>query len=85
MPTSVTLDDHFAAFVAAQVATGRYSSASDVIREALELMEGIQRQRTDLHESIMQGIEDADAGRVQDLDIFIEELIAEIKVAHAAE
>lgn len=37
--TSVSLSDHFATFVDAQVQTGRYGSASDVVRAGLRLLE----------------------------------------------
>ncbi|WP_158726689.1 type II toxin-antitoxin system ParD family antitoxin [Tomitella fengzijianii] len=35
--TSTTLDDHCAAFLADQVGTGRYRSASEVVRAGLRL------------------------------------------------
>ncbi|RZJ70482.1 type II toxin-antitoxin system ParD family antitoxin [Flavobacterium sp.] len=37
--TSVLLGDHFENFVNEEVASGRYSSASDVVRSALRLLE----------------------------------------------
>jgi antitoxin ParD1/3/4 len=37
--TSFNLGDHFAGFIDAQVKTGRFSSASDVVREGLRLLE----------------------------------------------
>lgn len=33
--TSVSLGEHFSSFIEAQVAEGRYNSASDVVRAAL--------------------------------------------------
>ncbi|MBU3660823.1 MAG: type II toxin-antitoxin system ParD family antitoxin [Flavobacteriales bacterium] len=37
--TSVLLGDHFNNFINNEVASGRYSSASDVVRSALRLLE----------------------------------------------
>jgi antitoxin ParD1/3/4 len=37
--TSMLLGDHFEQFIEEQIATGRFSSASEVIRTALRLME----------------------------------------------
>jgi antitoxin ParD1/3/4 len=37
--TSILLGDHFTNFISSEVASGRYSSASDVVRSALRLLE----------------------------------------------
>jgi antitoxin ParD1/3/4 len=76
MPSSYTLGDHFEAFVKAQLASGRYSSASEVIRDALRLMEERERGRAALHAALMEGVGDADAGRVRDADVVFAALIS---------
>jgi antitoxin ParD1/3/4 len=39
MPSSYTLGKHFEDFIAAQIASGRYASASEVIRSGLRRLE----------------------------------------------
>ncbi len=38
MPSSYTLESHFEAFVQAQLSSGRYNNASEVLRDALVAM-----------------------------------------------
>jgi antitoxin ParD1/3/4 len=54
--TSVTLSDHFNQFVEEQVASGRYASASEVIREGLRLVEERERRLGDLNAAIDAGL-----------------------------
>lgn len=42
--TSILLGDHFNKFINNEVASGRYSSASDVVRSALRLLELEERK-----------------------------------------
>jgi antitoxin ParD1/3/4 len=42
--TSILLGDHFNKFITSEVASGRYSSASDVVRSALRLLELEERK-----------------------------------------
>ena len=39
MPSSYAIGDHFEQFIKTQLESGRYSSASEVVRDALRLME----------------------------------------------
>jgi antitoxin ParD1/3/4 len=43
--TSILLGDHFNTFINNEVASGRYSSASDVVRSALRLLE-VEEKKT---------------------------------------
>jgi len=45
MPSSYAVGDHFEQFISQQVQTGRYASASELVREALRLLETRERLR----------------------------------------
>lgn len=53
--TSFSIGDHFAEFIAAQVEQGRYSSASDVVRAALRLLEEREAKLTALRAALVEG------------------------------
>ena len=79
MPSSYTLGKHFEAFVQAQLASGRYNNASEVLRDALRLMEERERKLAALDAAIERGIADSEAGRVHDLDEVTGEVLAELE------
>ena len=83
MPTSYTLGKHFEAFVQAQLASGRYNNASEVIRDALRLMEDRERKLTALDIAIERGMADINTGNVTDADTVFDRL--EAKYARLAE
>ncbi|MFN2568961.1 MAG: type II toxin-antitoxin system ParD family antitoxin [Candidatus Dormibacteria bacterium] len=45
MPSSYVVGDHFGEFIKHQIASGRYASASEVIRDALRLLEEQEKVR----------------------------------------
>lgn len=53
--TSVALNDHFADFVDNQVDSGRYGSASDVVRAGLRLLEEHEVRIKALQDALMAG------------------------------
>jgi antitoxin ParD1/3/4 len=53
--TSVILSDHFEQFIEAQVAKGRYGSASEVIRNALRLMEEREQELEWIRAELIKG------------------------------
>jgi antitoxin ParD1/3/4 len=76
MPSSYTLGQHFEAFIQAQLASGRYKDASEVVRDALGLMEERQRRLAAFDAAIERGTADIEAGRVRDADAVFDELEA---------
>ena len=55
--TSILLGDHFATFINSQVQTGRYGSASDVVRAGLRLLEEHETRVKALQEALIAGEE----------------------------
>ncbi|MEQ1688017.1 MAG: type II toxin-antitoxin system ParD family antitoxin [Sphingopyxis sp.] len=54
--TSIVLGDHFADYTRRQVASGEYSSTSEVVREALRLHEERAVFKSKLLEAIDEGL-----------------------------
>jgi antitoxin ParD1/3/4 len=65
--TSVSLGDHFTAFIDQQVGSGRYATASDVVRAALRLLER-EQQMNWLRGKIAEADADYRAGNVIEVD-----------------
>lgn len=68
--TSVSLGDHFAGFIDERLASGRYSSASDVVRAGLRLLEEHEAKVDRLRAALIEG-EQSGAARPFDFDAFI--------------
>ena len=68
MNMNVSLTDELADFVKAKVAGGRYSSSSEVVREALRMMEKSERQEAEklrlLRQAWRQGVDSGDVGEL---------------------
>ena len=71
--TSISLSDHWVEFTAKQVASGRYGSTSEVVREGLRLVEERQRKIDALNADIDEG---EASGFIEDFDF--DAFIAEI-------
>ncbi|MBF6411496.1 type II toxin-antitoxin system ParD family antitoxin [Nocardia farcinica] len=53
--TSFSLDEHYRAFIDDEVASGRYRSASEVVRSALRLLEDRETQLRTLRQALIDG------------------------------
>ena len=53
--TSILLGDHFEEFISSEISSGRYNSASEVIRTALRLLEAEEQKKKDLNKALIQG------------------------------
>lgn len=53
--TSFSLGEHFSSFVETQVGQGRYSSASDVVRAGLRLLEEQEAKLEALRAALIEG------------------------------
>ncbi|ENV3697870.1 type II toxin-antitoxin system ParD family antitoxin [Vibrio cholerae] len=73
--TSITLGEHFDSFITSQIQSGRYGSASEVIRSALRLLENQETKLQSLRQLLIEGEQSGDAD--YDLDSFINELDSE--------
>lgn len=63
--TSISLDEHFADFLAREVSSGRYRSASEVVRAGLRLLEDRETQLAALRAALVAGEE---SGAPEDFD-----------------
>jgi antitoxin ParD1/3/4 len=53
--TSILLGEHFDEFISTKISSGKYNSASEVIRTALRLLEAEEFKMKDLNKALSQG------------------------------
>ena len=63
--TSILLGEHFEKFISTEVSSGRYSSASEVIRTALRLLESEEQKKKSLIQALVKGER---SKRIEDFD-----------------
>ena len=66
--TSIALGDHWQRFIAKQVESGRFGSASEVVREGLRLAEDRQRRIDRLNALIDEGLASGPAEAIAEID-----------------
>ena len=75
---TITVTQELEAFIRERVASGRFDTASEVVREGLKLLELREYQRetvlADIRHEIEIGLEQANAGQLRDGEAFFAEL-----------
>ena len=74
--TSVSLGDHFVRFIDSQVESGRFGSASDVVRAGLRLLEEHESKVRALQSALIAG-EESGPARPFDGESFLTRMRAE--------
>lgn len=75
--TSLSLGEHWEVFIKNEIASGRYGSASEVVRDALRTLEERKQKLEALRTHLAQGAQQADQGQFVDnfsVDALIDEL-----------
>ena len=94
MPTrNINLTEHLDHFIERQVASGRYSNASEIVRESLRLLEEQEQERLAklkaLRQAAKQGFDEIDQGKgivlkgKKAFNQFIMEIEAEVRTKAA--
>ena len=60
--TSLSLGEHWEVYIKNEIASGRYGSASEVVRDALRAMEERKSKLEALRNHLIQGAQQASAG-----------------------
>jgi antitoxin ParD1/3/4 len=62
--TSINLGDHFQSFIDHQISSGRYGSASEVVRASLRLLEEREQKIEGLRRALIDGESSGDIGEL---------------------
>lgn len=89
MVMNVSLTPELEELVHDKVKSGRYLSASEVVREGLRLLEERDRlykaRLADLQKEITIGVEEADRGELVDGEVVMQEIYEDLRHAEAAQ
>jgi antitoxin ParD1/3/4 len=77
MATSYSIGKHFEAFIESLIATGRYSTASEIIRDGLRLIEEREQSREAKLEALRAAIQEGLDSPSEEVDI--DEMIEDVK------
>ena len=69
--TSISLGDHFDEFISRQVASGRYGTVSEVVRDSLRILEEQEQKRIALGKALIAGEKSGIVGSLSMDDIKI--------------
>lgn len=75
--TSLSLGEHWESFIKSEIASGRYGSASEVVRDALRTLEDRKAKLEALRGHLAEGARQAGAG--QFVDQSLDEMLDEFK------
>lgn len=67
--TSISLGDHFEGFISRQIESGRYGSASEVVRASLRLLEEHEQRIGTVRQALIDGENSGDTGELDMKDI----------------
>lgn len=81
--TSVLLGDHYERFIKTQVNTGRFTSASEVVRTALRLLEEEEERKIELLRKALEAGEQSGLAVPYDGEKFRAEMMAKVRIADA--
>lgn len=84
MTMSVDLGERLEAFVNELVASGRYNSKSEVLREGLRLVQDRETRLAAFEAEIERGLADADAGRTKPAEEVFQRLEAKYRAMSEA-
>ena len=75
--TSLSLGEHWEVFIRNEISSGRYGSASEVVRDALRSMEELKSKLEALRSHLAQGAQQAKTGKFVD-DFSMDALISDL-------
>lgn len=76
---NISLTPKLGRFVNRRVASGKYTSASEVVREGLRLLEQRETTHKEFVAKIAKGLDDAKRGKLIDGELFFRELLSEAR------